>query len=71
MHKIIVFPIRLEGSYRKRMRRFVPNFTQDQIQRHRKKKKKDAIWIQDFLSVSNLKGINDAKIILHFEKYLK
>lgn len=40
MHKIIVFPIRLEGSYRKRMRRIAPNFTQDQIQRHEKKKKR-------------------------------
>ena len=49
MHKIIVFPIRLEGSYRKRMRRIVPNFTQDQIKRHEEKKKKPCNFDRRFL----------------------
>ena len=38
------------------MGRIVLNFTQDQIQRH---EKKSAIRIEDFPSVSNLKGIDE------------
>lgn len=39
-----------------RMRRNVPNSTQDEIL-------KNAIWIEDFLSISNLKGITCVKKI--------
>ena len=56
IHKVIVLFMDLEGFYRERMGRIVPNSTQDWIQGH---ERKYPIWIEEFLNVSNLKGIDE------------